>query len=59
MTRGDAVKAASALLAKANGHINLQIAKQAITTTGIEQAASWAREAADLLDRAAAPSRRG
>lgn len=48
-----AAGAASALLAQANGYINLRLAGRCLTRSGLREAASWARQAADALDRAA------
>jgi hypothetical protein len=48
-----AARRASALLAQANGTLNLALCGSRLTRSGMREAASWARQAADALEAGA------
>lgn len=48
-----AIENASAMLSQATGRLNLGLAAKRITRAGVREAAAWARQAADILDKVA------
>lgn len=49
----DLVTRAGALLARGSGSLGMMLARKRLSRAQMREAASWARQAADLLDRAA------